>query len=171
MDDKSDFSQDFFYIQFVFLLEGSFTVWLVCFFDNFFFFGAVWQQWRGLVKGFIPLGVCLIAVMQWRTYRRNVSLADRWQISVYCCLPLRSLSRLWGSLAGKTERESVDSCQCQNYCLRRYDVARGRATARPRHLRENVRRQFGRGGTRRSATLREFGRFLRASTARGRAHR
>lgn len=62
-----------------------------------------WVVWKGIVSKFIPLGICLVAVMQWRTYRKISSehTAKQWEISCYCALPLRSLSRMWGWIAGK----------------------------------------------------------------------
>lgn len=61
-----------------------------------------WRTWRGIVTGFIPVGICLVAVMQWRAIRRYdfQSPANHWQINLYCMLPLRYFSRTWGWFAG-----------------------------------------------------------------------
>ncbi|XP_050312737.1 phosphatidylserine decarboxylase proenzyme, mitochondrial isoform X2 [Anthonomus grandis grandis] len=62
-----------------------------------------WPEWQGVLKRFVPLGICLIAVMQWRAYRKRAKedrgVAKQWEISCYCTLPLRSMSRCWGYLA------------------------------------------------------------------------
>lgn len=71
------------YIAFIFILVGT-------------------KTWRGVFKSFVPVGLCLIAVMQWRAYRRYKlgKVASHWEINLYCALPLRSLSRGWGWIAG-----------------------------------------------------------------------
>ncbi|KAH1026410.1 hypothetical protein HUJ05_000082 [Dendroctonus ponderosae] len=61
-----------------------------------------WTEWEGMLKRFVPLGVCLIAVMQWRAYRqkgKGGTAAKQWEINCYCFLPLRTMSRCWGYLA------------------------------------------------------------------------
>lgn len=60
-------------------------------------------EWRAIFTRFLPVGLCLVAVMQWRTYRkRNADkLARQWEIDCYCMLPLRTVSRWWGWLADK----------------------------------------------------------------------
>ncbi|KAL1505820.1 hypothetical protein ABEB36_005293 [Hypothenemus hampei] len=63
-----------------------------------------WTEWEKVLKRSVPLGVCLIAVMQWRVYRRKIregTVANQWEINCYCFLPLRSISRCWGYLADK----------------------------------------------------------------------
>lgn len=59
-------------------------------------------NWRGVFTRFLPVGLCLIAVMQWRYYRKltSDSLAKQWEIDCYCKLPLRTVSRCWGWIAG-----------------------------------------------------------------------
>ncbi|XP_049820254.1 phosphatidylserine decarboxylase proenzyme, mitochondrial isoform X2 [Aethina tumida] len=58
-------------------------------------------NWRGVFTRFLPVGLCLIAVMQWRYYRKltSDSLAKQWEIDCYCKLPLRTVSRCWGWIA------------------------------------------------------------------------
>lgn len=59
--------------------------------------------WKSIVTGFIPIGICLVAVMQWRAFRKHTKedhIAKDWEISCYCTLPLRNISRMWGWLAG-----------------------------------------------------------------------
>ncbi|XP_066259242.1 phosphatidylserine decarboxylase proenzyme, mitochondrial [Euwallacea similis] len=83
---KQDVTGDFFYIEFDFLLLIG------------------WTEWEGVVKKFVPLGICLIAVMQWRAYRQKIrggTVANQWEVNFYCFLPLRTLSRCWGYLADK----------------------------------------------------------------------
>lgn len=61
-----------------------------------------WTEWEGIWKKFVPVGICLIAVMQWRAYRRRQrgdTVAKQWEIKCYCWLPLRTLSRGWGYVA------------------------------------------------------------------------
>ncbi|KAK4883651.1 hypothetical protein RN001_006970 [Aquatica leii] len=62
-----------------------------------------WSTWKGIMTGFVPLGICLVAVMQWRAYRKlsTERYAKQWEISCYCALPLRTVSRCWGWLADK----------------------------------------------------------------------
>ncbi|XP_076252208.1 phosphatidylserine decarboxylase isoform X2 [Rhynchophorus ferrugineus] len=63
-----------------------------------------WGQWDSVIKKFVPIGICLIAVMQWRAYRRRTkdgTVAKQWEIDCYCFLPLRTVSRVWGFLADK----------------------------------------------------------------------
>lgn len=62
-----------------------------------------WTSWRSIITGFVPIGICLVAVMQWRAYRKisGAHSAKQWQISCYCALPLRITSRCWGWLADK----------------------------------------------------------------------
>lgn len=64
---------------------------------------AEWANWRGVFARFVPVGLCLIAVMQWRNYRKlsTEQTARQWEISCYCALPLRVVSRCWGWLAGR----------------------------------------------------------------------
>lgn len=61
-----------------------------------------WLEWKAVFTRFIPLGLCLITVMQWRAYRSHVKerTARKWEISCYCMLPLRTVSRYWGWFAG-----------------------------------------------------------------------
>ncbi|KAG5898466.1 hypothetical protein JTB14_015472 [Gonioctena quinquepunctata] len=58
-------------------------------------------DWKGILYRFIPVGICLIGVMQWRAFRKRQGdmVASQWEINCYCMLPLRSLSRCWGYLA------------------------------------------------------------------------
>lgn len=69
--------------------------------------------WKGIVTKFVPVGICLFAVMQWRSYRQRSSeqTASKWEITCYCMLPLRTVSRCWGWIAGilnKTYKSKVD---------------------------------------------------------------
>lgn len=59
-------------------------------------------QWKAIITGFLPVGLCLVAVMQWRAFRKRQSetIATQWEINCYCMLPLRTVSRCWGWLAG-----------------------------------------------------------------------
>ncbi|KAJ8931766.1 hypothetical protein NQ314_015298 [Rhamnusium bicolor] len=59
------------------------------------------SEWRTIFTRFLPVGLCLIAVMQWRVYRRRTDdkVAKQWEINCYCLLPLRTVSRWWGWLA------------------------------------------------------------------------
>lgn len=92
-------------------------VYLLVFFNTLWFFEYVFKllsitsfvlflagtkTWRGIVKGFVPVGICLLAVMQWRAYRKysHEKIAPNWQINLYCSLPLRGFSRCWGWIAG-----------------------------------------------------------------------
>lgn len=61
-----------------------------------------WNSWRSVAVRFVPIGLCLIAVMQWRAYRKITSTrtAKQWEVDIYCSLPLRALSRYWGWIAG-----------------------------------------------------------------------
>lgn len=61
-----------------------------------------WVTWKGIVTRFVPIGLCLIAVMQWRAYRKHVGkhTAKQWEVNCYCALPLRAVSRCWGWVAG-----------------------------------------------------------------------
>ncbi|KAJ8958309.1 hypothetical protein NQ318_017455 [Aromia moschata] len=61
------------------------------------------SEWRGIFVRFLPVGLCLIAVMQWRAYRKKMgeTVAKQWEINCYCMLPLRTVSRWWGWLADK----------------------------------------------------------------------
>ena len=62
-----------------------------------------WTTWNSIVKGFLPLGMCLIAVMQLRAYRKlsGERTATAAEARVYRTLPLRTASRLWGWMANK----------------------------------------------------------------------
>lgn len=65
---------------------------------------AGWILWKGIVTRFIPIGICLVAVMQWRSYRKSTRenvLAKQWEVKFYCSLPLRHVSRTWGWIAGE----------------------------------------------------------------------
>ncbi|XP_060525661.1 phosphatidylserine decarboxylase proenzyme, mitochondrial isoform X3 [Cylas formicarius] len=69
-----------------------------------------WAEWEGVLKRFVPIGVCLIAVMQWRALRRRVkegAIAKQWEINFYCFLPLRTVSRCWGAIADKQVPEKL----------------------------------------------------------------
>ncbi|CAG9859362.1 unnamed protein product [Phyllotreta striolata] len=62
------------------------------------------SQWQTIFTRFLPVGICLIAVMQWRAFRRRQKslesyTASKWEISCYCLLPLRTVSRCWGYIA------------------------------------------------------------------------
>lgn len=60
-----------------------------------------WGVWKGVLTRFVPIGLCLIAVMEWRALRKQgKSFANKWEIDIYCSLPLRSASRCWGWMAG-----------------------------------------------------------------------
>ncbi|KAJ8984876.1 hypothetical protein NQ317_002716 [Molorchus minor] len=61
------------------------------------------SEWRTIFARFLPVGLCLIAVMQWRAYRRKTgdTVARQWEINCYCMLPLRTVSRCWGWIADK----------------------------------------------------------------------
>lgn len=60
-----------------------------------------WTSWRTIVTRFVPIGICLVAVMQWRAYRKISAehVAKKWEVDLYCSLPLRAFSRSWGWLA------------------------------------------------------------------------
>ncbi|CAH0552621.1 unnamed protein product [Brassicogethes aeneus] len=60
-----------------------------------------WTEWRGIFNLFLPVGLCLVAVMQWRHYRKSSgeTIAKPWEVDCYCKLPLRTLSRCWGWIA------------------------------------------------------------------------
>ncbi|GLV44070.1 Phosphatidylserine decarboxylase [Carabus blaptoides fortunei] len=62
-----------------------------------------WNSWRSVAVRFVPVGLCLIAVMQWRAYRKITSTrtAKQWEVDFYCSLPLRAISRCWGWIADK----------------------------------------------------------------------
>jgi hypothetical protein len=59
-------------------------------------------EWKGILTRFVPVGICLVAVMQWRSYRKKSAerIARQWEIDCYCMLPLRTVSRWWGWIAG-----------------------------------------------------------------------
>lgn len=60
-----------------------------------------WVLWKGILTKFVPIGICLVAVMEWRALRKHSKhYANKWEIDVYCTLPLRSFSRCWGWLSG-----------------------------------------------------------------------
>ncbi|XP_056648086.1 phosphatidylserine decarboxylase proenzyme, mitochondrial isoform X1 [Diorhabda sublineata] len=58
-------------------------------------------EWQTVLKRFLPVGICLIAVMQWRAFRKRQKEgpARQWEINCYCMLPLRTVSRCWGYIA------------------------------------------------------------------------
>lgn len=64
-----------------------------------------WLTWRGLFFKWTPIGVCIIAAVQWYLVGGNDSdnepprTASTWQSKVYCSLPLRLLSRGFGWMA------------------------------------------------------------------------
>ncbi|XP_055608312.1 phosphatidylserine decarboxylase proenzyme, mitochondrial isoform X2 [Uranotaenia lowii] len=66
---------------------------------------AGWLTWRGVVLRWTPLGICMVAAVQWHLHNRNLDsqglprTAAPWQMNVYCSLPLRLMSRCWGWLA------------------------------------------------------------------------
>lgn len=66
-----------------------------------------WSFWKVTVSKFIPIGICLVAVMQWRVFRKNDQIAKSWEITCYCALPLRSISRMWGWIADKQLPENI----------------------------------------------------------------
>nr|XP_022919819.1 phosphatidylserine decarboxylase proenzyme, mitochondrial [Onthophagus taurus] len=68
-----------------------------------------WTKWKASLKGFVPIGLCLVAVMQWRYYRKRMSdrTANDFEVNCYCVLPLRMVSRWWGWLADKHMPEFV----------------------------------------------------------------
>ncbi|XP_025829030.1 phosphatidylserine decarboxylase proenzyme, mitochondrial isoform X2 [Agrilus planipennis] len=68
-----------------------------------------WLEWKVIMTKFVPVGLCLIAVMQWRFYRKQISdrTASHWEVKFYCALPLRAVSRWWGWLADKHIPESL----------------------------------------------------------------
>ncbi|XP_030762478.1 phosphatidylserine decarboxylase proenzyme, mitochondrial isoform X1 [Sitophilus oryzae] len=77
-----------------------------------------WGQWEGVFKRFVPLGICLFAVMQWRAYRsriRDGAVAKQWEINCYCLLPLRTVSRVWGFFADKNIPEFARPLVFQTY--------------------------------------------------------
>ncbi|CAH1126394.1 unnamed protein product [Ceutorhynchus assimilis] len=81
--EAKNFVEDFLYVEYILLLKG-------------------WTEWEGILKRFVPIGVCLLAVMQWRAYRRKTkegTVAKQWEVNCYCFLPLRTLSRCWGYVA------------------------------------------------------------------------
>lgn len=68
---------------------------------NLLFFLLGWGLWKGIITKFVPIGICLIAVMEWRVLRKqSKNYADKWEIDIYCTLPLRSASRCWGWFSG-----------------------------------------------------------------------
>ncbi|KAF2901070.1 hypothetical protein ILUMI_05126 [Ignelater luminosus] len=68
-----------------------------------------WSTWKGIITRFVPIGLCLIAVMQWRAYRKFSAdhTAKNWEVIFYCSLPLRATSRCWGWIADKRLPESL----------------------------------------------------------------
>ncbi|KAK9884454.1 hypothetical protein WA026_007297 [Henosepilachna vigintioctopunctata] len=60
-----------------------------------------WSEWSGVFTKFVPVGVCLVAVMQWRSFRKRNQdrVATEWEVKCYCMLPLRTVSRCWGWIA------------------------------------------------------------------------
>ncbi|KAK9737403.1 Phosphatidylserine decarboxylase [Popillia japonica] len=63
-----------------------------------------WLTWKATIKSFVPIGICLIAVMQWRNYRKQMKerIANKFEINCYRILPLRMVSRWWGWFADKS---------------------------------------------------------------------
>ncbi|XP_072390679.1 phosphatidylserine decarboxylase proenzyme, mitochondrial isoform X1 [Diabrotica undecimpunctata] len=59
------------------------------------------SEWQTIITRFLPVGICLVAVMQWRAFRKRQKdgVASQWEINCYCLLPLRTVSRCWGYLA------------------------------------------------------------------------
>lgn len=68
-----------------------------------------WKGWRAIVKGFLPIGICMVTVMIWRVARRRQNEAANWEIQLYCLLPLRAFSRTWGWIAERQLPESLRS--------------------------------------------------------------
>ncbi|XP_074038700.1 phosphatidylserine decarboxylase isoform X2 [Leptinotarsa decemlineata] len=58
-------------------------------------------DWKNILIRFLPVGICLIGVMQWRALRKKQgnAIASQWEVNCYCMLPLRTVSRCWGYLA------------------------------------------------------------------------
>lgn len=65
------------------------------------------QEWRGIVTRFLPIGLCLVAVMQWRAYRKysGERVASQLEVDAYTILPLKAFSRCWGMLADLNQPE------------------------------------------------------------------
>ncbi|XP_044259848.1 phosphatidylserine decarboxylase proenzyme, mitochondrial isoform X2 [Tribolium madens] len=84
------------------LIISELTIWTV-YSLNEQIFSKDRFEWKGILTRFVPVGICLIAVMQWRSYRKKSSerLAKKWEIDCYCMLPLRTVSRWWGWFADK----------------------------------------------------------------------
>jgi len=55
-------------------------------------------SWRSIAIGFLPVGICLLCVMQWRRLRQG-AIAHHIEITTYKTLPLKFVSRLWGNIA------------------------------------------------------------------------
>lgn len=89
------------------LLRNARQLWLYRSVLNVLCFGLLilyvlaYRNWREIVKRFIPIGICLVAVVQWRAFRRSETPANEWVVKLYCTLPLRAFSRTWGHIAGK----------------------------------------------------------------------
>ncbi|CAH1282975.1 unnamed protein product [Diabrotica balteata] len=66
-----------------------------------YFFVEGGSEWQTIITRFLPVGICLVAVMQWRAFRKRQKdgVASQWEINCYCLLPLRTVSRCWGYLA------------------------------------------------------------------------
>jgi len=62
-------------------------------------------SWRSIAIGFLPVGICLLCVMQWRRLRQG-AIAHHIEITTYKTLPLKFVSRLWGNIAGKSHRNN-----------------------------------------------------------------
>ncbi|XP_045467306.1 phosphatidylserine decarboxylase proenzyme, mitochondrial isoform X2 [Harmonia axyridis] len=84
----------------VFLVPSDFTGFGL-YFIQYLLIVKGWSEWSGVFTKFIPVGVCLIAVMQWRAFRRKSQdrVATELEIKCYCLLPLRTVSRCWGWMA------------------------------------------------------------------------
>ncbi|KAL3278267.1 hypothetical protein HHI36_013602 [Cryptolaemus montrouzieri] len=71
------------------------------YFIQYFLIVKGWSEWSGVFTKFVPVGICLIAVMQWRAFRKRGQdrIATEWEVKCYCMLPLRTVSRCWGWIA------------------------------------------------------------------------
>lgn len=66
-----------------------------------------WLTWHGLFFKWTPIGVCIIAAVQWyligddrhQSENEPPRTASNWQSKFYCSLPLRILSRSFGWFA------------------------------------------------------------------------
>lgn len=84
----------------IFLVPSDFTD-IGLYFIQYLLIVKGWSEWSGVFTKFVPVGVCLVAVMQWRAFRKRSQdrVATELEIKCYCFLPLRTVSRCWGWIA------------------------------------------------------------------------